>query len=1507
MNSHPPSRRPSLAPSASLRSFNRRVSALSLSAAEQGDTTRVNPEDQVVADEIDEIKRYEDFTTIDWVRDAAREQQRRKAKRQERAGFQQREGRLGWTRRLWDAYDAGQAWLVVTLIGTAIGMNAAFLNIITEWLSDIKLGHCTTAFYLNESFCCWGAEEGCAEWRPWSSHVIFRYIIYILFSTVFAFTSARLVKSYAPYAAGSGISEIKCIIAGFVMKGFLGFWTLLIKSIGLPLAIASGLSVGKEGPSVHYAVCTGNVISRFFDKYRRNAAKTREILSACAAAGVAVAFGSPIGGVLFSLEEMSNYFPLKTLWRSYFCALVATAVLSAMNPFRTGQLVMFTVSYDRQWHFFEIFFYIILGIFGGLYGALVIKWNLRMQAFRKRYLGQYPILEATILATATAILCYPNKFLRIDMTESMEILFLECEGGHDYDGLCDRQNRWTSVLSLLIATVLRTFLVIISYGCKVPAGIFVPSMAIGASFGRMVGILVQAMQQAFPNAAFFSACQPDMPCITPGTYAFLGAAAALSGIMHITVSVVVIMFELTGALTYILPTMIVVGVTKAVSDRFGKGGIADRMIWFNGMPFLDNKEDHAFGVPVSTAMTSELKALPVSGLEVRDIEKLLDDTKYSGYPIVEDATTMMLVGYAGRTELRYALDRARRDQMATPRTKCFFTPVAGHVPVTPSTPNPAVHLDYLSATSNQGSVDLSKFIDATPITVHPRLPLETVMELFKKLGPRVILVEYRGRLTGLITVKDCLKYQFQAEAHENPKDDSALREAQDRLWNVIRKTADEAFNRAPPPIRALHQDVVNKIAAGEIIVSPWNALKELIENAVDAGATMLEILVKDGGLKLLQISDNGHGINKADLPLLCQRHTTSKIKEFEDLTSIGTYGFRGEALASISHIAHLTVTTKTRESSCAWKAYYTNENLTPQKPGQSADPKPCAGKQGTQITVEDLFYNVPNRRRAFRSSSEEYAKILDIIGKYSVHCKGVAFSCKKHGEAGTSLNVQSHLSTVDRIRTVFNSAVANDLVSFEVANDRWGFKSEGLISSANYSAKKSTFLLFINHRSVESTAIRKAIDQTYAPFLPKGGKPFVYLSLDIDPARVDVNVHPTKREVGFLNEEEIIEIICDEVRTRLGSVDTSRTFMTQSLLGPKKTTTPVTPAASTQPELSFSTPLLQHMDSTGSTKSATSRTAPKPYENNLVRTDSRIRKITSMLPPTFSSSPSKGSRAEGQGGPTEEAEYEFVEKEHTTIRLTSIKELRAAVRDEIHSSLSDVFENLTFVGTVDTSKRIAAIQSGVKLFLVDYGMISAEFFYQVGLSDFSNFGTIKFRVPLSIADLLRIGAEYERSRTPIDDQELDWNEVVQVTLDQLVQSRSMLNEYFAIDISKNGELLSIPLMLKGYMPCLAKLPTFLLRLGPHVNWDEEKDCFDSFLRELASFYSPEALPVASVTAEASQEAQEEATKRRIQLERSIENVMFPAFRTRLVATKSLRKAVIEVADLKGLYRVFERC
>lgn len=694
--------------------------------------------------------------------------------------------------------------------------------------------------------------------------------------------------------------------------------------------------------------------------------------------------------------------------------------------------------------------------------------------------------------------------------------------------------------------------------------------------------------------------------------------------------------------------------------------------------------------------------------------------------------------------------------------------------------------------------------------------------------------------------------------------------------------------QAPRRIRALEQDVVNKIAAGEIIVAPVHALKELIENAVDAGSTSLEILVKEGGLKLLQITDNGCGISKDDLPILCERFTTSKLKSFEDLQAIGTYGFRGEALASISHIAHLAVTTKTYDSSCAWKAHYAGGKLTPAKPGQSEDPKPCAGRQGTQISVEDLFYNVPTRRRAFRSASEEYAKIAEVVGKYAVHCQGVAFSCKKHGEAGAGVAVPANAKIRDRIRLTQNSNAANELIDFQISSDQYGFRAAGLVSNANYNGKKTTMLLFINHRSVDSSAIKKAIEQTYSVFLPKGGKPFIYLSLDIDPARVDVNVHPTKREVNFLNEDEIIELVCEEIRTRLGKVDTSRTFMTQSLL-----------SGAVTPTISKTNPL------PGASAAATSQRPPtmqtgssrKPYGNNLIRTDAKSRKITAMLP-----------QAQHQESPSHEPvsddiEYEYTDKEATICRLTTIKDLRASVRESMHNELTDTYANHTFVGIADETKRIAAIQGGVKLFLVDYGMTAAEYFYQLALTDFGNYGSIRFNPPLALQDLIQIAVQQARA-TQSDDTDVDWDKVAAAVTQQLISRKDMLFEYFALEVSPEGNLLTIPLLMKGYMPCMAKLPNFLLRLGPHVDWSDEKGCFQSLLRELASFYAPEALPPAPQ--EGQTEAEDMAERRR-HVRRAVENVLFPAFKARLVATTSLLKGTVEVANLKGLYRVFERC
>lgn len=812
------SARPPARPSLSQRRLSRRLSTLS--GLEDGNDAGLHARiENSIPEELAQLKKYEDFTTIDWVQDAAREQTRKRTRRKDAAVFFQKDGAWGWRRKLWESYDAAQAWVVVTIVAVVIGLDAAALNIVTEYLADLKMGYCTSAWYLNEGFCCYGAENGCEEWKRWSSFPLANYLVYTIIAMLLAATASYLVKIYAPYAAGSGISEIKCIIGGFVMKGFLSFWTLLIKSICLPLAIASGLSVGKEGPSVHYATCVGNVVSSFFDKYQQSASKTREILTASAGTGVAVAFGSPIGGVLFSLEEMASHFQLKTLWRSYFCALVATAVLAAMNPFRTGQLVMFSVKYDRDWHFFEVFFYIIIGIFGGVYGALMIKGHLAVQAFRKKYLAKYAIPEAVILAGITALLCYPNLFLRVEMTEMMEMLFRECEGDYDYHGLCEASNRLSNVVSLFTATILRSLLVSLSYGAKVPAGIFVPSMAIGASFGRMIGIIVEWLHASFPNSQFFSACDPDVPCITPGTYAFLGAGAALSGIMHLTISVTVIMFELTGALTYILPSMIVIGVTKAVGDRLTHAGIADVMIQVNGYPFLDTKEEHNFGVPASQAMTpsSSIRMLPATGLDVKEAQKLLDNTSYSGFPIVEDMKSRILIGYIGRGELAYSLGRYRQQGLLSPSAKCSFVKLAIEdidSPVSAADTTSAATFDDMATSL----IDLSAYIDNAPITVHPRLPLETTMELFGKLGPRVILLEHHGRLEGLITVKDCLRYQVRASAtghgHGSPTSTNAqgTNPPQEAAWILIRSVAEWLA------------DKLNGLSRGRLKLSPrWTS------------------------------------------------------------------------------------------------------------------------------------------------------------------------------------------------------------------------------------------------------------------------------------------------------------------------------------------------------------------------------------------------------------------------------------------------------------------------------------------------------------------------------------------------------------------------------------------------------------------------------------------------------------------------------------------------------------
>jgi chloride channel 3/4/5 len=243
-----------------------------------------------------------------------------------------------------------------------------------------------------------------------------------------------------------------------------------------------------------------------------------------AAAGVSVAFGAPIGGVLFSLEEVSYYFPYKTMWRSFFCAMIAAISLRLINPFRTGKLVLFQVEYKRDWHLFELPFFVVLGVLGGLYGAFFIKSNLRYSSLRKNsWLKDFPIMEVLCVSLLSGILNFPFKFLRTNTSELVANLFRECaEVDVDFHGLCNYNQTFTTLVSLLWAAVAKIFLTILTFGIKVPAGIFVPSMAIGACVGRMMGILIEKWHEYAPNLFIFSECFGTQQCVTPGTYAVIG-------------------------------------------------------------------------------------------------------------------------------------------------------------------------------------------------------------------------------------------------------------------------------------------------------------------------------------------------------------------------------------------------------------------------------------------------------------------------------------------------------------------------------------------------------------------------------------------------------------------------------------------------------------------------------------------------------------------------------------------------------------------------------------------------------------------------------------------------------------------------------------------------------------------------------------------------------------------------------------------------------------------------
>lgn len=247
------------------------------------------------------------------------------------------------------------------------------------------------------------------------------------------------------------------------------------------------MNLGKEGPLVHVASCVANVLTRFFPKFDTNDAKRREILSSASSAGVAVAFGSPIAGVLFSLEEVSYFFPPKVLWRSFFCAAVAAVSLKVLNPHGTGKLVLLETNFSRDWHTIELPIFAFIGVMGGLYGALFCYLNLAWsRGFRKMSLViQHPILEVIFVVLISTFIGFWNPYTKQGGTELVDELLTECIATKHSD-LCPSTvlDYKPIMISLGLALLSKIGLTIITFGIKLPAGIFVPTMAIGALFGK---------------------------------------------------------------------------------------------------------------------------------------------------------------------------------------------------------------------------------------------------------------------------------------------------------------------------------------------------------------------------------------------------------------------------------------------------------------------------------------------------------------------------------------------------------------------------------------------------------------------------------------------------------------------------------------------------------------------------------------------------------------------------------------------------------------------------------------------------------------------------------------------------------------------------------------------------------------------------------------------------------------------------------------------------------------
>ncbi|KAK3326753.1 putative chloride channel protein [Apodospora peruviana] len=721
---------------------------------------------------------YNDYATIDWLHDLVKDSVRHRRLRHlhiHSPAIRKSTVRI----KLATWWDAAQGWVAAFLIGIITACVAFVVDISVATVADWKEGYCSRNVFIHRAACCSeipGQDGGsCEDWRPWAATTRGAYVVYIAFALLFGLiagsvtmtTRANLpavadvpstnmkskgkgkdddsvddtyvtetaVGKMMYMAAGSGIPEIKTILSGFVIPHFLGLKVLLVKAVGATFAVATGMCLGKEGPFVHISTCVGYLVANLFPKYRGNQRKLREMLSVACSSGLSVAFGAPIGGVLFSYEEISTYFPRRVMWRSFLCSLVAAAALKELNPTGTGKLVLFETKYGVDYNFVHYFIFVVLGISGGIFGGVFCYANFVWSKFFRRLplIKNNPVLELALVVLVTALLQYPNRLIRDTGDVVMEELLVDCNKPEHQSWLCQQEAKTDGkgeyYAWLISGTFVKLLLTIITFGCKVPSGIIIPALDAGALFGRMIGQLIDS--------------------ISPGIFAMVGAAAFLAGVSRMTVSLAVIMFELTGEVNFIPPFMIAILTAKWVADAISAEGVYDLSQHLLGHPFLDAEHalDKVRGLGPESDHRGTMEDLmpPESTME--------EITLYTGPNYRVRKATL-------REKLSKLKARGLMDAgLVIVNERCICH---GYLPEAEL----EFALEALDETCEDGDeVDLldgmvSELIDRSPMTVTAKAPVEYAVELFGKLGLRYLIIveEETARVVGVVIKKRLLNY-----------------------------------------------------------------------------------------------------------------------------------------------------------------------------------------------------------------------------------------------------------------------------------------------------------------------------------------------------------------------------------------------------------------------------------------------------------------------------------------------------------------------------------------------------------------------------------------------------------------------------------------------------------------------------------------------------------------------------------------------------------------------------